>query len=437
MTLDIGSPGDAGAPAAARGRLLVVLGAMSAFGSVTTDVYLPSLPQAAAALHTTPAGIQSSLTAGLLGLAAGQLVAGPLSDRRGRRGPLLAAMAVFVLASLLCASAPNLVAFDLFRLLQGGTGGAGIAICFATVRDLYAGRAAARAYSILASVGGITPIVAPTIGAQLLRITDWRGVFLVLAGLGVVFLGYAYAWVGETLPVARRAGGGFASTAAVLQRLTVDPRFTGYALAGGFSFAAVFAYVSASPFIFEGLGHMSPQLFGLLFAVNSTGILLTNAVNARLVQRFSPSRLLDVGLVGVAVGAGSALMVAVTTQSHLCLYALLASLFLMVSSTGLTRSNAAALALDPHPETAGSAAAILGLIQFALGAIVAPITGLDRHSAVLPCAAMVAAAALAVLARSTARRAIPARRHLPPSQQETHDAYEIISRGSGFDTECH
>jgi DHA1 family bicyclomycin/chloramphenicol resistance-like MFS transporter len=405
MTGGIGSPGDGDGPATGRGRLLVVLGAISAFGAVTTDVYLPSLPQAAAALHTAPSGIQSSLTAGLFGLAAGQVVAGPLSDRRGRRRPLLTAMAVFVVTSLLCAWAPNIVAFDLFRLLQGGTGGAGIAICFAIVRDLYSGRAAARAFSILACVGGITPIIAPTIGAQLLRITDWRGLFLALAGLGVVFLGCAYAWVGETLPVARRADGGLAARVATLWRLATDPGFMSYALAGGFSFAAVFAYISASPFIFEGLCHMSPQLFGLFFALNAAGTLLANIVNARLLHRFSPRRLLDVGLVGVAVGAASALIVVITTQQHLYLYAFVASLFLMVSSTGLTRANAAALALDRHGDTAGSAAALLGLIQFTLGAIVAPVTGLDRHSAVPPCATMLAAASLAVLAGIMARRA--------------------------------
>jgi DHA1 family bicyclomycin/chloramphenicol resistance-like MFS transporter len=422
MTLDIGSAGSADAPVAVRGRLLVVLGALSAFGPVTTDVYLPSLPQAAVALHTTPAGIQSSLTACLLGLAAGQLVAGPLSDSRGRRRPLLAAMAVFVLASALCASASNIVALDVFRLLQGGAGAAGIAICFAIVRDLYAGRAAARAFSILMAVSGIAPIISPTIGGQLLRITDWRGVFLALAGLGLVFLCCAYAWVGETLPVARRAGGGLAARAAVLRRLATDPGFTGYALAGGFSFAALFAYISASPFVFEGLCHVSPQVFALFFALNATGVLLANAVNARLLRRFAPPVLLDLGLLGVAVGAAGVLVVVVTVQHHLYLYALMAPLFVMVSSTGLSRPNAAALALERHPDTAGSAAAVLGLIQFALGAIAAPLTGLERHSAIPLGALVVAAASLAVLARITTRREDRTRDHLRPSEQQAHDA---------------
>jgi MFS transporter, DHA1 family, multidrug resistance protein len=429
MTPDTDSIDNTGPPTVASGRLLVVLGALSAFGPVTTDLYLPSLPQAAATLHTTPAGIQSSLTACLFGLAVGQLVAGPLSDSRGRRRPLLAAMAVFVLASVLCASAGNIVTLDIFRLAQGCAGAAGIAICFAIVRDLYAGAAAARAYSILMAVTGIAPIISPSIGGLLLRITDWRGVFLALAGLGLVFLGCAYAWVGETLPIARRASGGLVARAATLRRLAADPGFIGYALAGGFTFAALFAYISASPFIFESLFHMSPQLFALFFAVNATGILLANTVNARLLRRFSPRALLNLGLVGVAIGAAGTLVAAVTTQHHLYLYALVPPLFLMVSSTGLTRPNAAALALEQHPGTAGSAAALLGMTQFALGAIAAPMTGLDRHSAIPLGATVVAAAALAALARITARRKARPDTISQPPRQENHDAYDTINRG--------
>lgn len=404
MTFDIDSVGDAGSPRVARIRLLVVLGALSAFGSVTIDLYLPSLPQAANALHTSAAGIQSSLTACLFGLAAGQLVAGPLSDSRGRRRPLLGAMAVFVVASVLCASAPNIVILDVFRLLQGCAGAAGIAICFAIVRDLYAGRAAARAYSILAAISGISPIISPSIGGLLLRITDWRGVLLALAGLGLVFLGCVYAWVGETLPVTRRSSGGLAARTAALRRLATDPGFTGYTLAGGFTFATLFAYISASPFVFEGLFDMSPQLFAVFFAVNAIGILLANTANARLVGRVSPRALLDTGLAGITLGAVGVLVVVMTTQHHLHLWALLVPLFLMVSSTGLTRPNSAALALDRHPDTAGSAAAMLGMIQFSLGAIAAPITGLDRHNATLLGVTVLTTAVLAVLARIMARR---------------------------------
>lgn len=418
MTYNVSSTCNTHPATAIRGKLLVALGAMSAFGPVTTDIYLPSLPQAAAALNTTPTGIQSSLTVCLLGVAAGQLIAGPLSDSRGRRGPLLAAMAIFTLSSALCSTAANIATLDLFRLLQGGAGGAGIAICFAIVRDLCAGSAAARAYSILLAVSLVALIVAPTIGGQLLQITDWHGVFLTLTGLGLILLCCAYNWIPETLPIARRATGELATTMAALRQVTTDPGFTGYALTGGFSFAALFAYISAAPFIFEGPYHMSPQLFAALMALNGTGIVLANIVNARLLRRFSPLTMLDLGLAGVAVGATGVLLVLATTPHHL--YTLLTPLFLMVASYGLTRPNSAALALDRHPDAAGSAAAIFGLILFAVGAIAAPATGLHQHNTISLGATVTTAAALAILARIMTWRTHHKPHHPPPQQPKTH-----------------
>jgi MFS transporter, DHA1 family, multidrug resistance protein len=186
--------------------------------------------------------------------------------------------------------------------------------------------------------------------------------------------------------------------------LVADPGFTGYALAGGFSFAVLFAYVSASPFVFEGMLHLSPQLFAVFFALNAAGVLLANTLNTRLLRRFSPHTLLDMGLAGVTVGAAAVFAVTIAAQQRTYFYALLPALFLMVSSTGLLRPNAAALALDRHPGAAGTAAAVLGMIQFTLGAIVAPITGLNRHSAVLLGMTAVVAASLAILARITTQR---------------------------------
>jgi len=402
MTFDVDPVSDSHPSVAVRGRLIAVLGALSAFGPVTTDLYLPSLPQAATALHTSSAGIQSSLTTCLIGLGVGQLITGPLSDSRGRRNPLLVAMGIFVVASVLCATADNIITLDVFRFLQGGAGAAGISICLAIVRDLYQGRAAARAISTLMAVVGVAPIVSPAIGGQLLRVTDWRGVFIALAGLGVVLLWCAYAWVDETLPPTRRTVGGFTARAAVLRRLAIDKTFMGYALAGSFSFAVLFAYISASPFLCQGLYHFSPQRFALFYASNATGILIANALNGRLLHRFSPRGLLDVGLIGVGVGV---LMVSAT--AHPQLYLLMAPLFLMVCSTGIVRPNATALALDRHGESAGSAAALLGVTQFGLGAIAAPVTELGRHSAVPLGVTVVAAASLAILARVAARRATP------------------------------
>ncbi|WP_245746499.1 multidrug effflux MFS transporter [Nocardia altamirensis] len=382
-------------------RLIAVLGALSAFGPVTTDLYLPSLPQTAAALHTSQSGVQSSLTACLIGLAFGQLLVGPISDARGRRGPLLAGMVVFIAASLLCAFAPNVLVFDLFRLLQGLAGAAGIVIAFAVVRDVYEGAEAGKAYSILLAVNGVAPIIAPVVGGQLLRFVEWRGVFLVLAALGVMFLALAYLWVPETLPVDERRGGGIVMMGHDVRQVVRDRSFVGYVLVVGFSFGAMVAYISASSFVFQQVYQASPQLFSLFFAINGAGILVANGVNARLLNRRTPRALLDIGLFGLALGGVAVLVVVV---SGLGLWFLVPALFLMVASIGFIQPNATALALEPHAATAGSASAVLGCTQFLFGALVAPLVGLGGISAIPMGVLAVVLCTFAVIVRMTLGR---------------------------------
>ncbi|MBY8862145.1 multidrug effflux MFS transporter [Nocardia sp. CA2R105] len=377
-------------------RLIVVLGALSAFGPITTDLYLPSLPQAATALHASQAGIQLSLTTCLIGLALGQLLAGPLSDRWGRRRPMIAGMVVFTVASALCALAPTVALLDAARLLQGLAGAAGIVISFAIVRDSWSGTRGARAFSILLGVSGAAPVVAPVAGAQLLRVIDWRGLFWVLAVLGLLFVIIAIVGVPETLPPQARHRGELTATFAALRRIAVVPEFAGFALAGALSFAAMFAYISASSFVFQTLFALSPQVFGLIFAANGIGIVLANALNVRLLRRWSPRRILDLGLAGVCVGAVAVLIVAL---AHGGPVAIEIPLFVMVSSIGLTMPNAAALALERFGDVSGSASALVGCTQFVLGAVVAPLVGLGGHSAVPMGVVTVTVAVLAVVAR--------------------------------------
>ncbi|MFF3570155.1 multidrug effflux MFS transporter [Nocardia jiangxiensis] len=377
-------------------RLIVVLGALSAFGPITTDLYLPSLPQAAMALHASQAGIQLSLTTCLIGLALGQLLAGPLSDRWGRRRPMIAGMVVFTVASVLCALAPTVALLDAARLLQGLAGAAGIVISFAIVRDSWSGTRGARAFSILLGVSGAAPVVAPVAGAQLLRVIDWRGLFWVLAVLGLLFVIIAILGVPETLPPQARHRGELTATFAALRRIAVVPEFAGFALAGALSFAAMFAYISASSFVFQTLFALSPQVFGLIFAANGIGIVLANALNIRLLRRWSPRRVLDLGLTMVCVGAVAVLIVAL---AHGGPVAIEIPLFVMVSSIGLTMPNAAALALERFGDVSGSASALVGCTQFVLGAVVAPLVGLGGHSAVPMGVVTVTVAVLAVVAR--------------------------------------
>ncbi|PTR39015.1 DHA1 family bicyclomycin/chloramphenicol resistance-like MFS transporter [Rhodococcus sp. OK611] len=383
-------------------RLIAVLGALSAFGPVTTDLYLPALPQAAHTLGVTTSGIQSSLTACLLGLAIGQLLIGPMSDAWGRRRPMLAGMAVFTVASLLCAVAGNVLVLDLLRLFQGLAGAAGIVISFAVIRDLYEGTAASKAYSFLLAVNGIAPILAPVIGAQLLRVMNWRGLFVVLAGLGLIFLALAYLWVPETLAPQRRHGGGAAAVWAGLRAAVTDRRFVGYVLVVALSFAAMVAYISASSFVFQQVYGVSPQLFSVFFALNGAGILLANGINVRLLNRRSPRLLLDAGLWGLGLGAVTVLVV--VSLPGLSVWWLVPPLWVMVSSLGFVLPNATALALDEHGDSAGSAAAILGCQQFLAGAIVAPLVGVGGTSAIPMGIVAAAASALAIVARLTLAR---------------------------------
>ncbi|MFI0819916.1 Bcr/CflA family multidrug efflux MFS transporter [Streptomyces sp. NPDC021098] len=388
-------------------RLLVVLGALSAFGPLSLDMYLPALPALARDFGVPDAGVQLTLTSCLIGLAVGQLIAGPLSDRWGRRVPLLIGLAGYMAASVLCALAPNVTVLTGLRAVQGLAGAAGIVISRAIVRDLYEGAAAARFFSLLMLVNGVAPILAPVVGGQLMRFTSWRGIFLVLAVTGALLLAATVIVVGETLPSERRHAGGLGQTFRSFGALLRDPDFVRPALAGGFAFAAMFSYISASSFVLQKTYGLDPQQFSIVFASNALGIMLLGQGNARLLRRHTPHTLLRAGLALCAAGGGALLL---SVLAGLGVAAVLVSLFALVASIGLIMPNSTALSMAGHPEAAGTASALLGLLQFALGGIAAPLAGLGGNGAALPmalaiavCAAAAVAVAVAVKPRSSAR----------------------------------
>jgi DHA1 family bicyclomycin/chloramphenicol resistance-like MFS transporter len=389
-------------PSAPRASLVVILGALSAFGPISTDLYLPALPGLARDFDAAPWEVQLTLTTSLAGLALGQLLVGPLSDVLGRRRPLLVGLAAYALASLLCALAPTIPALAVFRFLQGCAGAAGIVIARAVVRDLHSGAAAARLYSLLLLVLGAAPILAPIAGGQLLRVASWRGVFVVLTVTGVVLYAATAALLAETLPRERRRRGGLRDTGRTFRRLARDRVFTGYALAIGGAFGAMFAYISGSPFVLQDVHGVSPQLFGILFAVNAVGLVAAGQANARLVGTFSPRRLFGVGLASMA--AGGAALLAVVSVGGLGLAGVLPPLFVVASSFGLVVPNATALALADHPDVAGSASAVLGAFQFLVGAAVAPLVGAAGSRSALPMAATIAVSAAAAIAAGVLAR---------------------------------
>ncbi|MEU9836061.1 multidrug effflux MFS transporter [Streptosporangium sp. NPDC048047] len=385
-----------------RGTLLLILGALSAIGPLSIDMYLPALPAIAAEMDAGQSQVQLSLTACLIGVSAGQILAGPISDVRGRRKPLLIGIAAYAVASLLCAFSPGVYGLIGFRLLQGVAGGAALVIVRAVVRDLYHGAAIARIFATLMLVSGLAPILAPIAGAQLLAHTSWRGVFVSLSVAGLLLLAAALFGVRETLPPGRREEGGLRHTLVTFWHLLRDRSFMSSALTGGLGFGAMFAYISASPFVVQEVYGASPQTYSLLFALNAFGLTVAAQIGGRLAgRRVTPSRLIVIGLVLFA--AGAAVLMA-TALAHLPLPVLAAGLFVMMCGGGLVMPGAGALALAGQPQqVAGSASALTGVLQFALGAVAAPLTGLAGGGA-LPMAAVLAVFALAALAAFTVLR---------------------------------
>jgi DHA1 family bicyclomycin/chloramphenicol resistance-like MFS transporter len=369
-------------------RLGLIIGSLTALAPLSIDLYLPALPELTHDFGVSASEGQLTLTACLVGLALGQMIAGPLSDRLGRRPPLLAGLAAYSAASFACAFASSLWVLVALRLVQGLGGAAGIVIARAVVRDLRSGAAAARVFSLLMIVTGMAPILAPIIGAQLLRVTSWNGLFVTLAIAGIVLLLATAAGLDETLPAERRRGGGWQETAHTFIGLLRDRVFLGYALVIGAAFGELFAYIAGSPFVVQDIYGVSPQLYAGVFALNAVGLVVCGQINGVLVGRFGPRRLLRFG-VAVALTAGLCLL-AVVLASDVGLAGILPCLFVVVSSVGFVMPNAMALALNDYPHVAGSASALLGALPFLIGAAVAPLTGVAGAQSAVPMAVVIA-----------------------------------------------
>jgi DHA1 family bicyclomycin/chloramphenicol resistance-like MFS transporter len=379
---------------AQRVRLVVILGGLMAFAPASIDMYLPAFPAIARDLGSQEAQVQLTLTSCLFGLALGQALAGPISDALGRRPPLLVGLACYTTASLLCAVAPSVYALAGLRLLQGVAGAAGTVIAGATVRDLYAGPAAGRFFSRLMLVQGMAPVLAPVIGGQLLRVGSWRALFLVLAAMGLLLIPAVLFGLRETLPPERRRRGSLPDTARTFGRLLRERGFMSYAVSGGLGFAAMFAYISSSPFVLQDLYGVSPQGFSVVFGANALGLVVVSQVNAHLVGRVPMRTLLGIGLGGIATGGVALLAVVVAGMG---LAGIVPALFLTVASIGLTLPNSTALALSAHPDAAGAAAALLGVTQLTLGALAAPLTGIGGGRTAVPAAAVIATLGVSAL----------------------------------------
>jgi MFS transporter, DHA1 family, multidrug resistance protein len=388
--------GTSGAPRRPTDGLLgVVLSVLTIFGPISMDLYLPVLPDLTRELGASTSAAQLTVTACLVGLALGQLVAGPVSDRYGRRRPLLLGVAAFVAASLLCAVAPTITTLVVARLAQGLAGAVGIVIAQAAGRDLYSGATLMRYYGRLTVLGGLAAVVGPVVGGQLARITDWRGTFVFLAVCGVAIFLLSIGLVRETLPPNRRHSGGLGHSMRVFKGLLADRVLVGAVLLTGLTNAALFAYLSGATFVLQGIYGLSPQGYSYAFALNSVGFMAFGFLASRAAEHFSVRGTLLTGLAMVVLGSAGILATAVTSGP---LALMLGSLFTLVSGVAVTTPPATSLALEHHRDAAGSASALLGTARFAFGGITAPLVGLAGATTAVPLGVVATVAAVASLA---------------------------------------
>ena len=374
---------------------ILVLGALTALGPFTIDLYLPAFPQLETDLETSTAAIQFTLTATTIGFALGQLLVGPWSDKVGRRLPLIVATTVHVAASIGVAMAPDITWLMAFRVLQGIGAAAGGVVAMATVRDLFGGYPLVRMLSRLALVTGLAPIAAPVIGSQLLLLTDWRGLFWFLAAYGVLVVIAAMVFIVETLPPARRSDPGHSTMGERYRSLFRDRIFIGVALIGGMTFSGLFAYLSASSFLFQDVYGLDPQQYGILFAVNSIGVVIGVQVSSRLAKHIGPQWILAVSTM---VLLASSIAIVVLDLAGAGLAGTVVPLWFFITACGFGFPCVQVLALVNHGKEAGTAASVLGAVNFGLAGLLSPIVGILGIDTAVPMGGVMAVtSAIAIL----------------------------------------
>lgn len=390
-------PGDA---LSRRQRLvyILVLGSLTALGPFTIDLYLPAFPALEHELGVSAAAIQLTLTGTTLGFAFGQLVVGPWSDKVGRRLPLMLATGFHVLASVGAALSEDIVWLSVFRILQGFGAAAGGVVATAMVRDLFGGKPLVKMLSRLALISGLAPVLAPVIGSQLLLVTDWRGIFWVLAAYGAVVILAVGLWIVETLPENKRHFRGHNTLVQRYQAVLTDRIFVGVAIVGAMTFTGIFAYLSSSPFLFQEVFAFSPQQYGALFAVNSIGIVLGVQLSSRLMHRHNvgPQWILAGTTASMALMAS---LIVVFDVAGLGLWGTLVPLWFFIASAGLSFPAVQVLALAAHGHEAGTAASLLGAANFGIAGLVSPIVGVLGVATAAPMGAvMIGTSVVAIVA---------------------------------------
>ena len=378
------------------GKLALILGSLTALGPLSIDMYLPSFRAIARDLSASPARVQLTLAVYFVALGIGQSFYGPVSDRFGRRRPLCLGLGLYVLASAGCASARSIEALVAWRFAQALGGCAGMVIGRAVVRDRFDEREAARFFSLLMLVTGLAPILAPSIGGQILVFFSWRVIFWTLASFALVGFIVVTFLLPESLPPERRTQGGVDTTLRIYARLLRDRAFMRYALSGALVISGMFTYIFGSPFVFMQIYGVRPERFGWIFGSIALGLISASQLNRVLLARVAGARILSRALVVTAI-AGVVLLVMAWTKTG-GLAGLVAPLFVYIASLGFVLPNVIATALGPQGRNAGTASALLGTLQFGAGATVGTLLGALGDGTAVPMAGLIAACGLSALA---------------------------------------
>lgn len=351
--------------------LLVLLGMLTAFGPFVTDMYLPSLPAMGDYFDTTSSMVQLGLTTSMIGLAGGQILFGPLSDRYGRRLPLLVAMWLFLFSTLLCLFAQNIERFVAYRLVQGVAGAGGIVISRSVATDKYSGKELAKMLAVIGAINGVAPVVAPVIGGVFTEIIGWQGIFCILLGLGLILLVGSY-FFRESLPKEDRRVTRWSDTFRSFKVVLQDRQYVLYTLQMAFAQGVLFAYIASSPFIVQQHYGFSALGFSFCFAVNAVAIGVAAALSVKFHRTVSCTLTGCLGMMIAAIGECVALMSGCGFWTYELL--LLALLFMM----GMTFTSTTTLAMECQRDNAGTASALLGAVCFASGGIVSPLVGIGN-----------------------------------------------------------
>ncbi|OZG26090.1 Bcr/CflA family drug resistance efflux transporter [Williamsia sp. 1138] len=374
--------------------MIIALGLMATLGPVAIDMYLPALPDIGSEMGASASTMQLTLAGTLFGLGIGQLIVGPLSDSLGRKRPLIVGICVNIAASTLAVFAPTIGVLGIARVFQGLGAAAAAVISLAMVRDLYSGRTVAVMLSRLLLVIGAAPLLAPSIGGAILTVVDWRGIFVVLGLIGILTLLVALFYLPESLPVGSRQPLAFRSILSTYRVLLGDRQFSAFALAAGCGIGAMFSYVSGSSFAYQEEYGLGEQSFAVVFSIGALALILASQINIHLLRRWTPRTIATAAVTAGSLIGTALITLSATDNSSLIIFGIV--VWFLIGTVGFLIPNVQALALSLHPDSAGSASALLGALQFGLGAAIAPVVGAMGGTGLAIAIAMTGCIALAM-----------------------------------------